>query len=139
MQKLQCKWITAWTNAISFMIFGQPVSVVSQHPLHVEIIWIEIWRVQTISNNLVQSKAAEYCFHYCFLQLKCGGIWQFLHKDRANVCFYISSDLKLHFEEKLDLVLDFCDTNIWINQITKHCKQLKKLPNNASIDPMFSH
>ena len=35
--------------------------------------------------------------------------------------------------------IDFCDTDFWIYQITKPCKQLKKLPNNGNINPMFSH
>ena len=41
--------------------------------------------------------------------------------QEASECLLLfSSDLKSHFEWKLDLVpIDFCDANIWIYQITK--------------------
>ena len=45
---------TKITNVICFMIISQ--KVLSQHPLHLEVICLEIWKVQKISNNLVQSR-----------------------------------------------------------------------------------
>ena len=48
--------ITTWANVIRFMMFRKKVSVISHHPLHVELICLDIWKFQIISNNLMQSK-----------------------------------------------------------------------------------
>ena len=46
----------AWLNLIHFMIFGQKFSVISEHPLHVEVICLEIWKIQKNCNSLLQSR-----------------------------------------------------------------------------------
>ena len=51
--------ISAWANVINFMVFSQKVSVIYQHPLHIKVICLEIWKVKKISKNLVPSKSSN--------------------------------------------------------------------------------
>ena len=52
-----------------------------------------------------------------------------------------TSELKSYFEGNSWIYspIHFCYTNIWFYQITKFYNQFKKLPNNANMNPLFSH
>ena len=53
-----------------------------------------------------------------------GRVWMFV---------FIFIRLTIKFWRKVGFTpIYFCNENIWIYQITKPCKQLKKLPNNAT-------
>ena len=74
-----------------------------------------------------------------FWQLKCGRFNNSFTGSK-QMLGYIFIRLKIPFSRKVGFSLrDYCAANIWICQITKPCKQFKKLPKNANINPMFSH
>ena len=61
-------------------------------------------------------------------------------KGSERMFVFIFIRLKIEFCKKVGVSpRDFFNGNIWIYQITKPCKLIKKLPNNSNINPMFSY
>ena len=87
----------------------------------------------------IRMELSNACYHL-HVHRNTSKVWRNLtiHSFRGNErmldFFFIRHEIEFWWK----VGSSFCNTNIWIYQISKPCKQFKKLLNNTNIDPMFS-